>query len=153
MIRCICVGRIKERSLQENISEYLKRMQAYHKLEIVEVADEATTLHNNKAMEKEGARILAKIKEKEYVVLLDLRGETFDSVSFADRLDNILATKGNQVVFVIGGSQGVSKEVFERADLYWKLSDCTFPHGIVRLLLVEQIYRAFRILNKEPYHK
>jgi len=153
MIRCICVGKIKEKALQDCISEYVKRIQPYHKLEIIEVADEPTTLHNNKAMAKEGERTLAKIKEKEFVVLLDLKGETFDSISFAEKLGNSLATKGNQVVFVIGGSQGVSKEVIERADLYWKLSDCTFPHGIVRLLLVEQIYRAFRIMNKEPYHK
>jgi len=153
MIRCICVGKIKEKSLQDSILEYVKRIQPYHKTEIIEVEDESTAKQNILALEKEGERILSKIKEREFVILLDVCGKEYDSIAFSKQIDEALSYQGNRVVFVIGGSLGVSESVRKRAQIRWKLSSCTFPHGIVRLLLVEQIYRAFRILNKEPYHK
>ena len=153
MIRCICVGKIKEKALQECINEYIKRLQPYHKVTIVEVADEATDAYDYLGMEKEEKRILGQLKANEYVVLLDLQGKEYDSIAFSKKIDQILSDKGNKLAFVIGGSYGVSEAVKQRANLHWKLSACTFPHGIVRLLLVEQVYRSFRILSKEPYHK
>ena len=158
MIKIVAVGKIKEKALKELIAEYSKRLSGYTALQIEEVSDEATLQGNSEAQneivrKKEGERILARIKEKEYVILLDLKGKMLDSVSFAEKLDSLFTGGNSDITFVIGGSLGVSPEVKARADYLWKLSDLTFPHALVRVILLEQIYRAYRIQRGEPYHK
>lgn len=156
MIRIIAVGKIKEKSLSSLIDAYRDRILPFHKLSIEEVADEPTSeeLASQLAGKiKEGERILAKIKPEDTVILLDLRGDDFDSMSLAKRIDTHFTYNANSLVFVIGGSMGVSEAVNQRADTLWKLSSCTFPHQIVRLLVLEQIYRAFKINRNQTYHK
>ena len=128
MIRVIAVGRIKEKPMQQCIQEYLKRLQPYCKTEIVEVDDIAAPQSNSPAQneqvkQKEGERILAKLKKDETVVLLDLKGKSYSSEQLADQLQQIFSYQGSQIAFVIGGSLGVSPEVIARADLRWKMSD------------------------------
>ena len=157
-ITLVTVGKIKEKYLEAAIAEYSKRLGRYCRLEIVQVADEktpdkASELQEAQIRDKEGERILAKLKKDETVVLLDLKGKSYSSEQLADQLQQIFSYQGSQIAFVIGGSLGVSPEVIARADLRWKMSDLTFPHQLCRLLVLEQIYRSFRILNHEPYHK
>jgi 23S rRNA (pseudouridine1915-N3)-methyltransferase len=156
MIRIIAVGKIKEKALGESVNDYLKRIQPFHKTLIEEVADEATSedpFQQKSGIVKEGERILAKLKSDDKVVLLDLQGEEQDSLEFAKSLDEHFTYSSTNLVFVIGGSAGVSDDVRNRADRRWKLSACTFPHQIVRLLVLEQIYRAFKINRNQTYHK
>ena len=158
MIKIIAVGKIKEPSLRELIEEYKKRLTSYVKLSIVELADEPTGQNNSAAQDelvkiKEGERILSQIKEKEYVILLDLKGKMISSDQLAEKISNLYTGSISDITFVIGGSLGVSQAVINRANYRWKLSDLTFPHQIVRLLLLEQIYRAYKINYHEPYHK
>lgn len=156
MIKLLVVGKINGKALNDLINDYLKRIQPYHKLSIVEVADEATTedpAQQKTGMNKEGERILAKIKADDKVVLLDLSGDEMDSLVFAQRLDEQFTYSSSALVFVIGGSMGVSDAVRKRADQRWKLSSVTFPHQIVRLLVLEQIFRAFKINQHQTYHK
>ncbi|MEA5026942.1 Ribosomal RNA large subunit methyltransferase H [bioreactor metagenome] len=158
MIRLIAVGKVREKALQELINEYLKRLSGYTKLQIVEVSDEAvpdtnSELLNKKALEAEGKRLLAAIREKDYVILLDLHGEMPNSIQLSQKLDKIMTYQSSNLVFVIGGSLGVADEVIKRADYRWKLSDLTFPHQLTRLLVLEQLYRSYKIANHETYHK
>lgn len=158
MIRIIAVGKCKEKATLALIAEYAKRLQAYTKMEVIEVADEKTlerysTKEQDLVKAKEGQRILEKIKTDDFVILLELRGETMDSESFAKRIDLLFTQGKSNLVFVIGGSLGTTDEVYQRANLKWKLSDLTFPHQLVRVILLEQIYRAYTILNNTPYHK
>ncbi|MDI9519019.1 MAG: 23S rRNA (pseudouridine(1915)-N(3))-methyltransferase RlmH [Bacillota bacterium] len=155
MIKIIAVGKIKEKSLKKLIDDYVKRISYYSSVKIIEVNDEP----NNKKIQEEqiknieGQRVLKHIKDNDYVYLLDLNGKEYDSLSFSKSIDDVMTYKSSDIVFVIGGSLGLSDELIKRSDIRWKLSNCTFPHQIVRLLLVEQIYRAFSILNNLPYHK
>lgn len=156
MIKLLVVGKISGKALNDLINDYLKRIQPYHKLSIVEVADEATfedPAQQKTGMIKEGERILAKIKADDKVVLLDLSGDEMDSLVFAQRLDEQFTYSSSALIFVIGGSMGVSDAVRKRADQRWKLSSVTFPHQIVRLLVLEQIFRAFKINQHQTYHK
>ncbi len=158
MIRIIACGKIKEKWLKEGIQEYVKRIQPYEKIEVIEVSDEKAPESNSPAQNEqvkkiEGERLLKQIKDTDYVVLLDLAGKTYDSVMFSKQIEAIHTKGYNHINFVIGGSLGLSQEVIARANTRWKISDQTFPHQLCRLLVVEQIYRAFRILNNEPYHK
>lgn len=156
MIRLLVVGKIKEKALDALIHDYLKRIQPYHKIVIEEVADEMTSddlAQQKTGMTKEGGRILAKLKPEDTVILLDLQGDEMDSLVFAKSLDQQFTYAANPLVFVIGGSMGVSEAVRIRADRRWKLSSVTFPHQIVRLLVLEQIYRAFKINRNQTYHK
>lgn len=158
MIKIIAIGKIKEKPLQQLINEYLKRLRPYVKLEIIEVSDEAAPASNSSALDeavkkKEGDRVLARLKEQDHVILLDLAGTTMDSERLASAIERIQTYRSCDIAFVIGGSLGVSKELIQRADLRLKLSDMTFPHQLVRLLVLEQIYRAYKILHHEPYHK
>lgn len=158
MIRIITCGRVKEKWMRDGIEEYSKRIKSYDKLEIVEVADEKapesnSPAENEQVKKAEGDRMLAKIRDDEYVILLDLAGKTASSTEMADHIQRLYTTGKSRIVFVIGGSLGLSPEVIRRADYRWKLSDCTFPHQLCRIILVEQIYRCFRILHNEPYHK
>lgn len=158
MIKVIACGKVKEKWMRDGISEYVKRIQPYDKLEILEAADEKTLDANSDAenkivKDKEGERILKLIKQDDYVILLDLVGKTMDSVKLSEHLDRLYTSGKSRIDFVIGGSLGVSDALIQRADMRWKLSDNTFPHQLCRILVVEQVYRAFRILHHEPYHK
>lgn len=158
MIKIIAIGRIKEKAMQQLINEYMKRLQPYTKLEIIEVNDEPAPQSNSAAQnelvkEKEGQRVLDKIKDQEYVILLDVAGRMMDSEQLAEKLSQIQTYQSSDITFVIGGSLGLSKQLMQRSNLRLKLSDMTFPHQIVRLLILEQIYRAYKINHHEPYHK
>ena len=158
MIRIISCGRIKEKWMRDGLAEYVKRISAYDKLEVLEVEDEKTPDNNSAAeneivKDKEGKRILKLIKEEDYVILLDLAGKTMDSEKLASFVEQLYVKGKSRIDFVIGGSLGVSKELINRADFRWKLSDNTFPHQLCRIIVAEQIYRAFRIMHHEPYHK
>ena len=154
----LCVGKIKERFYSEAIAEYRKRLSRYAKTSIIEVTDEktpdrASLLEEEQIRKKEGDRILAKLKDSMYVVALDIRGKEYDSESFAKHISDCMLQGKSHVVFVIGGSLGLHSSVLERADERLSFSHFTFPHQLMRVILLEQIYRANRILNHEPYHK
>lgn len=158
MIKLVVVGKIKEKAMQACIDEYKKRITLYSKIEIIEVNDEPIpATHSQKTDEMikdiEGERILSKIKEKEYVILLDLAGKTYSSEQLASQMERIMTYESSQITFVIGGSLGLSQKVIQRANMRFKISDCTFPHQLCRLIICEQIYRAFTIMNHLPYHK
>ncbi len=154
MIRLVCVGKLKESATKELVAEYSKRVSAYTKLEIIEVKDESNNQYpENKIKQVEGERILKQIKADSFVILLDLKGKPLNSEELALKINEINTYHSSDITFVIGGSLGVSKEVVDRANFVWKLSDLTFPHNLVRVILLEQIYRAYTIQNHEPYHK
>lgn len=158
MIRIIAVGKVKEKYFVDAIQEYVKRLGPYTKLEIIEVPDgacapNASIAEQEIVKQKEGEAILSKIKDDEFVICLDLHGKNFSSEEISSKLDEINTYQSSKVVFIIAGSLGYSSDVIKRANLRWCLSNCTFPHQLVRLLLVEQIYRAYKILKKENYHK
>ncbi len=159
-ITIITVGKLKEAYWRDAVSEYMKRMGGYAKTTIVEVAEEKSPdKPSNKdidlVLEKEGSRILEKIGEKDYVVALAIEGKVLTSTAFADYLENVMVqgVGRGHMVFVIGGSFGLSKQVLGRAQQLLSLSALTFPHQLARVLLLEQIYRAYKIIKKEPYHK
>ena len=157
-ITVCCVGKIKESYLKAAIDEYSKRLSRYCKLEILEVADEKTSEKSTEAenaliRDKEGERLLKKIDESAYVIALAIDGESLSSEGLADRLDKLTVGGESHLVFVIGGSIGLSEEVLKRADMKLSFSKMTFPHQLMRVILLEQIYRSFRIINGEPYHK
>lgn len=157
-IRIIAVGKIKERYLQEGIAEYEKRLRPYVKLQIIELSEERRPLSASPAIEsvakeKEGERILAAIPESSFVIALDVKGQSWSSEELAGSFHKWELSGQNQLVFLIGGDLGLSPDVLARSDMSLSLSSMTFTHPIARLLLVEQVYRAFRILRGEPYHK
>ena len=158
-IKIIVVGKIKEKFYKDAIDEYLKRMQAYNKVEIIEVADEmaAENLSEKEleqVKEKEGERILGKISKEDYVVSLEILGKQIDSIEFAKFIENEMAEGfGRNLVFVIGGSNGLAKEVSQRSNKKLSFGKMTYPHQLMRVILTEQIYRAYRIINGHPYHK
>lgn len=154
MISIVAVGKIKEKSLSQLIEEYKKRIGAYSKIEIIEVSDEPNDrLSDEKVKEIEGQRIIKQLKKDSYVILLSLKGKQMDSIKFSREIEKINTYNSSHITFVIGGSVGVSEQVEQRADLLLKLSEMTFPHNIARLLILEQIYRSYKILNNETYHK
>ncbi len=152
MIRIVCVGKVKDRHLSALIDDYAKRIDHYHRLEIVEVKDEAITGNEKDVLDKEGKRVLSKIGDDEYVILMDLHGKAIDSLSLAQKIDRLFNSHP-KICFVIGGSLGLSEELIRRADERIRLSDLTFLHQMTRLILLEQIYRSFKILHHETYHK
>ena len=145
MIKIICLGKIKEDYLNKMIDDYAKRISKYHKLEIVELKDT-----NDLAEEKED--ILKHINNQDYVIALDIDGENIDSVSLAKKIDNTFLTNGT-IDFIIGSSYGLHEDIKKRANYRLSFSKMTFPHGLFRAILLEQIYRSFKILNNESYHK
>lgn len=157
-ITIICVGKIKEDFYRKAVSEYEKRLSRYCRLEIIEVQDEKTPDDASPAMEaqikeKEAARILKHIKEDAYVYSLEIEGNRPDSVSFANQL-NMLAVQGkSHIQFIIGGSLGLHQSVSKAANQAISFSNMTFPHQLMRVILLEQIYRGYRIIKGEPYHK
>lgn len=150
MIKIICVGNIKEKYLKDAIKEYEKRLTKYTKLEIIEVKSLETD-DINKNLKDEANNILKHIKEKDYIISLDRFGKVFDSVELSKQLEKILIQK--DITFIIGGSNGVDKSIKNMSNDLLSFSNLTFPHQIFRILLLEQIYRSFKILNNEQYHK
>ena len=149
MIKIICVGKIKEKYLKEAIEDYKKRISKYTKIEIIEVQDEKV---KEKALIVEAERIKKYIKEKEYVITLEIEGNKKTSKEMADLVNEILI-KNSNICFIIGGSYGLHKEIKERSNYNLSFSKLTFPHGLFRVILLEQIYRTFKINNNETYHK
>lgn len=157
-VRLICVGKIKESFFKHALDEYSKRLQRYIQLEIVEVPDEKApdTLSINEEIaikQKEGEKILKCLKHDEYLVCLNIFDSQMTSEEFSSFFDKNASCGISKINFVIGGSLGLSKEVLERADLSVSFSKMTFPHQLMRVVLLEQIYRAMRIAKNEPYHK
>lgn len=152
MIKLLCVGKVKDEHLLALINDYKKRINKYHKLEIVEVKDEAIKNDEKEVLDNEAKRLLDKIEKDEYVILVDLHGESIDSISLANKLDKLFITN-SKITFVIGGSLGFGENIRQRANYRIKLSDLTFLHQMTRLILLEQIYRSFKILHHETYHK
>ncbi|MBN2268946.1 MAG: 23S rRNA (pseudouridine(1915)-N(3))-methyltransferase RlmH [Acholeplasmataceae bacterium] len=147
MIKIIAVGKISQKYLDTGISYYLKQIP--HKIEIIEVKDEA----NIQGIDAESERILSKIKIEDYVCLLAIQGKMEDSESFAKFIDDKLTYQSGDLVFIIGGSHGVNDSIFKRSNAQLSFSKMTFPHQLMRLMLIEQIYRGFMILKGHPYHK
>ena len=157
-ITILCVGKIKEKFYRDAIEEYAKRLSRYCKLEIIEVMDEQTPDKASVALEeqikaKEAERILSRIKEDTFLCTLEIGGKKFDSEGFAAWMDKAVVEGRGSLCFVIGSSLGLHASVTERADFHLSFSDMTFPHQLMRVILCEQIYRAFRINMGEPYHK
>lgn len=157
-ITLITVGKIKEKYLKDAIAEYSKRLSKYCKLEIIEVADEKTPDNASEVVEeairqKEGERILKYIKDDAYVITLEIGGKMLDSVELSKKIENLGIQGTSHIVFVIGGSIGLGKEVCERSNYALSFSKMTFPHQLMRVILLEQVYRSYRIMAGEPYHK
>lgn len=144
MIRIICIGKLKEQYIVNLVEDYLKRINKYHKIAVLELKD------SNKKEENE--KILNKLENKNYIIALSPNGSKIDSVNFANLIEDNLIKYAN-IDFIIGGSEGLSEEVLNKANYILSFSDLTFPHGLFRGILLEQIYRAFKILKNETYHK
>lgn len=156
MIKILCVGKLKEKAIISLVDDYLKRILPYSKISIDELKDYPNyddEASNKLSIEKESKSILDKITNDDFVILLDLRGKYYTSVEISQIIDQASVYGSKNIVFVIGGSLGVDETVVQRANSVWKLSNNTFPHGLVRVLVLEQIYRSYRILNNQAYHK
>lgn len=151
MIKIICVGKIKESFFREAIVEYEKRLSKYTKLQIIEVSDESDPAAEV-CMRKEAVQIIKNIGDKDFVITLEIEGKKMNSVELAKKTDALLINYPN-ITFVIGGSYGLDKSVKERSNFALSFSDFTFPHQMFRVVLLEQIYRSFKIINNESYHK
>lgn len=144
MIKIICVGKLKERYLIDLVDDYVKRVNKYHKLELIEVKDSN--------IKDEALEIDKYINSRDFVVTMEIGGKKLNSVELSKKIDNWLMTYGN-VTFVIGGSDGIDESIRKKSNYALSFSDLTFPHGLFRGFLVEQIYRSFKIINNETYHK
>lgn len=157
-ITILCVGKIKEKFYRDALGEYIKRLSKYCKFEIVEVQDEKTPDRAGEALEdqikqKEAERILAKLKPDTFVCTLEIQGRQMSSPEFADCMNQLGIRGKSSITFIIGGSLGLHQSVLARSDYAISFSEMTFPHQLMRVILCEQIYRAYRIINHEPYHK
>lgn len=157
-IKIITVGKIKEKYIQEGIKEYSKRLSRYCSLEIIEIDDEKAPENlSDKEMEivkaKEGERILAKIPQNSFVIALAIEGKQLSSEDLSQKMSDVMVQGTNDITFIIGGSLGLNRDVINRSDFKLSFSKMTFPHQLMRLILLEQVYRAWRILKNEPYHK
>jgi 23S rRNA (pseudouridine1915-N3)-methyltransferase len=157
-ITVICVGKLKENYFTQAVTEYSKRLSRYTKLEIIELPDEKTPDNTSAADELriksiEGEKILKQVKEGTYCLALAIEGKMHDSVDFSNQLEKLKLSGKSHLTFIIGGSLGLSDEVLKRADTLISFSKMTFPHQLMRVILLEQIYRAYRIAAGEPYHK
>ena len=156
-VTLICVGKVKEKFYRDAIKEYEKRLGAYIKLNTIEISDEKVKVENDSeialAMEKEGNNILSKIKDNQYVITLEILGKSLSSEEFASKIDNLMLTGKSDVTLVIGGSYGLSDSVKKRSDFALSFSRMTFPHQMMRVVLLEQVYRAYRIITGASYHK
>ena len=157
-ITLITVGKIKEKYLKDAIAEYSKRLSKYCKLEVIEVADEKTPDQASENVEqqirkKEGERILRYVKEDAYVITLEIGGTMLDSVAFAKKIETLGVQGKSHIIFIIGGSIGLGEDVLKRSDYGLSFSKMTFPHQLMRVILLEQVYRSYRIIEAAPYHK
>jgi len=156
-VTLICVGKVKEKFYRDAIKEYEKRLGAYIKLNTIEISDEKVKVENDSeialAMEKEGNNILSKIKDNQYVITLEILGKNLSSEEFSSKIDNLMLTGKSDIALVIGGSYGLSDNVKKRSDFALSFSRMTFPHQMMRVVLLEQVYRAYRIITGASYHK
>jgi len=156
MIKVICIGKIKDKDVNGIISDYLKRIQVFHKCEIEELKDypnHETSSLNQLVIKQESDAIIQRLSQDDYVILLDLKGQYLSSEDISLQLETAFNQSYKNICFIIGGSLGVNDELRERANLIWKLSNNTFPHQLVRVLVLEQIYRGFKIIHHQTYHK
>ena len=144
MITILCVGKIKETYLKDMINDYVKRINKYHKIQIIELKDND--------IKSESYEILKHLKSDSYNIVLDINGSKYDSVSFSKKIDSLFINYSN-ITFIIGGSDGILEEVKDKCNEKISFSSFTFPHGLFRAILLEQIYRSFKIINNESYHK
>ena len=156
-VTLICVGKVKEKFYRDAIKEYEKRLGAYIKLNTIEISDEKVKVENDSeialVMEKEGNNILSKIKDNQYVITLEILGKNLSSEEFSSKIDNLMLTGKSDIALVIGGSYGLSDSVKKRSDFALSFSRMTFPHQMMRVVLLEQVYRAYRIITGASYHK
>ena len=157
-ITVLTVGKIKEKYLRDAIAEYTKRLSRYRKLEIIEVADEKTPDNASENAEemirqKEAERLLKYIREDAYLITLEIGGKQLTSEEFSEKIEKLGIQGNSHIIFVIGGSIGIGKAVLEKSDYALSFSKMTFPHQLMRVILLEQIYRGYRIMSGEPYHK
>ena len=144
MIKIICVGKLKEKYLIDGVNDYLTRIKKYHKIDLIELPD--TDIHS------EGNEIMKYISNKDYVISLAIKGMSLSSPELAEKIDKTFINHSN-VTFIIGGSNGIRDDILLKSNMLLSFSKLTFPHGLFRLILLEQIYRSFKILNNESYHK
>ena len=144
MIKIICVGKLKEKYLTEGVKDYLTRLRKYHKIDLIELSDSN--------IDCEGTEILKHISNKDYVISLAIKGTDLSSLELADKIDKIFISNPN-ITFIIGGSNGIRQDILDKSNMLLSFSKLTYPHGLFRLILLEQIYRSFKILNNESYHK
>lgn len=157
-ITVIAVGKLKEKYLKEGINEYSKRLSRFCDLEMIEVGDEQAPENLSSSQEilvkkKEAERIIKRLKEGSVLIVMDVKGKKLDSEGFGQKLNSFFISGKSHITFIIGGSLGVDSELLDMADFRFSLSDLTFPHQLTRLILFEQIFRAFKIINGETYHK
>lgn len=157
-ISILTVGKLKEKYLVDGVKEYLKRMGSYAKVDILEVPDEpcpenASPAMENQVKQKEAEKLIKKLRPGTYLIILDPRGQMLSSEEMADKINKLSLSGRSDLTFVIGGSLGLAPAITERADMLLSFSKLTFPHQLVRLVLMEQIYRWFKIMKGEPYHK
>ena len=157
-ITLITVGKIKEKYLKDAIAEYTKRLSKYCKLDVVEVSDEKTPDNASEIVEeqirsKEGERILKYVKDDAYVITLEIKGKQLTSEQLADKIDTLGINGTSHITFIIGGSIGLGQDVLNRSNYALSFSKMTFPHQLMRVILLEQVYRSYRIIHGEPYHK
>lgn len=157
-ISILCVGKIKEKYLKDGIAEYSKRLSRYCKLDIIEVADEKTPDGASAVVEEqikniEGEKLMKHIRDDDYVITLAIEGKMLDSLELSKKMESLAISGVSHMVFVIGGSLGLADAVLKRADYKLSFSKMTFPHQLMRMILLEQVYRGYRIMKNEPYHK
>ena len=144
MIKIICVGKLKEKYLIDGVNDYLTRLRKYHKIELIELPDSN--------IDNEGNEIIKYITSKDYVISLAIKGINLSSPELAEKIDKTFISNPN-ITFIIGGSNGIREDILSKSNMLLSFSKLTFPHGLFRLILLEQIYRSFKILNNESYHK
>ena len=144
MIKIICVGKLKEKYLTDGVNDYLTRLRKYHKINLIELSDSN--------IDNEGIEILKHISNKDYVISLVIKGTELSSTELADKIDKTFISNPN-ITFIIGGSNGIRQDILDKSNMLLSFSKLTYPHGLFRLILLEQIYRSFKILNNESYHK
>lgn len=144
MIKIICIGKLKERYLSEGVNDYLKRISKYHKIDLIELPDSN--------IKDEGSEILKHLSNKDFIISLAIQGIELSSTEFAQKIDKIFISNPN-ITFIIGGSNGIRQDILDKSNLLLSFSKLTYPHGLFRLILLEQIYRSFKIINNESYHK
>jgi len=152
MIKIITIGKIKEAYLKDGIKDYISRINKYHKTEIIELK-ESNTDDVNKNLKNEATDIMKYIKTNNYVIICDLDGTSLDTINLSKKINLGLTNYQGDIIFIIGSTHGIHSSVKNKANLRLSFSKLTFPHGLFRIILVEQIYRAFKILNNESYHK